>query len=350
MKTASLLKTHKKGIAAIATLVIGLAIFSSCKEEIKKDVPIRKQIVSSSTLHGVRLADGMPLDISISTRWEIEDNKLFETQFGTSGRYDTLVLTPKQRELASQVSNRYEYVDSVFTTQRQVFIQNLKKHLSKNLNEEGITVNEVIISKIEFPSTYTNVKERLALQDQELKSIKKQSVIDLENAQAQKSKAVAQGEVNVEQAQLDARLEKIQAEMEKSRRASMLARAETEKQVAAKRAEADARRQVLMAEADAKQRELFANVEAERNRKLNDVEVEKQTNLATVELEKGKKNEEIAFDANLKMAGLFEQNTSYAGYLINKELASKVSIAVLPSDQNDGVFSELLSNSTLFKK
>ncbi len=349
MKTPVFTKTAKKGLAVLSIAALGIAGFTSCKDKVKA-APVRKQIVSKSVLEGVRLADGMPLTISVSTRWEIEDSKLFEKQFGSTGRYDTLVLTPKQMELASQVSNNYDYVDSVFTSQRQAFIRNLKNHLTKNLSERGVEVNDVIISKIEFPTSYTQVKERLALQDQELKSIKKQSVIDLENAQAQKQQAIAQGEVNVEQAQLDARLAKIQAQMEESRRASMLASAETEKQVAAKRAEADARRQVLMAEADAKQRELFAEVEAERNKKLNNVEVEKQNALAEVELEKEKKNEEIAFNANVKLAGLFEENDTYASYLINKELASKVQIAVVPAGQDASVFSGLINSGTLLKK
>lgn len=336
-------------LTSLPLVVILLFTASSCQQD-KNVKPVRKQIVSESILHEVRLADGMPLTINLSTRWEIEDSRLFEEQFGSSGRYDSLVLMPKQMELASQVSNRYEHVDSVFTTKRQAFIQSLKTHLLANLGEKGVEVNDVIISRIEFPQSYTSVKERLALQDQELKSIKKQSVIDLENAQAQKQKAIAQGEVNVEQAQLDARLEKIQAEMEQSRRASMLARAETEKQVTAKRAEADARRQVLMAEADARQKELYAEVEAEGKRKLNNVEVQKQTQLADLQLEKERKNDEIDFQANVKMAELFQQNDTYAGYLINKELASKVQIAVLPAEQDASVFSEVLSNTAMFKK
>lgn len=350
MKTISFTRIPRPLIMSYMAVVLSAVVFTSCNQKTPTPTPIRKQIVTQAILQGVRLADGMPLAIAVSTRWEIENNQQFETQYGSAGRYDTLVLTPKQLELASQVSNTYQSVDSVFTTQRQAFIKSLKAHLTQNLSDDGVEVNEVIISKIEFPASYTQVKERLALQDQELKSIKKQSIINLENAQAQKEQAIAQGEVNVEQAQLDARLAKIQAEMEQSRRASKLASAETDKQVAAKRAEADARRQVLMAEADAKQREMFATVEAERNRKLNEVEVQKQTELAQVELTKEKKNEEIAFEANVKMAGLFEENGNYASYLINKELASKVQIAVVPAGQDASVFSDLLNNSTAFKK
>ena len=323
---------------------------TSCQKKQTQQEPVRQQMVSQSVLNGVRLADGMPLSIKLSTRWEIADSKHFEKQFGSTGRFDTLVLTPKQLELANQVSNRFEHVDSVFTTQRQAFILQLKQHLLNKLGEEGVEVNDVIVSKIEFPASYTNVKERLALQEQELKSIRKQSVIDLENAEAQKKKAIAQGVVNVEQAQIDARLEKIQAEMEQSRRASMLAKAETDKQVAERRAQAEARRQVLLAEADARQRELYADVEVERSRKLNNVEVKKQEELAQVELKKEEQNNELAYQHNIKMASLCEQRPAYASYLINKQMAEKVQIAVLPNDKNATVFSGLLNQEMTFAK
>ncbi len=330
----------------VALLLVG---FSSCKKEVNSKKAIRHQMVSKLILKDVRLADGMPLTIHLSTRWEVADKAKFEKQFVSSGRYDSLVLHPKQLELANQVSNTYLHVDSVFTVQRQGFIIDLKKHLLKNLGENDIAVNDVVVSKIEFPSLYTEAKERLALQDQELKRIRKQSVIDLEQAEAKKKYAVAQGAVNVEQAHLDAKLEKIQADMEKSRRASMLAKAETNKQVAERRAEADARRQVLMARADAEQKQLYANVDVERVKKLNELEVQKQEDLALVEGMKQSKTEEIAFQANVKLAELFAKNQSYAGYLINKEMASNVQIAVVPTGKEMNTFSSLLSQTEMFK-
>lgn len=332
-------------------ILLSLSIIScSQSSQEEKEKVITQQLVSQSVLNNVRLADGMALKLSISTRWKIENQKKFLEIFGSKGNYDSLVLMPRQKELANNISNLYESVDSVFTTQRHKYIKDLKAYISENLGEENVKIEDVIIAHIEFPSAYVQTKERLALQEQELKRIRKQSVIDLENAEANRKNAIAQGAVNVEQAKLNAELEKINAITENSRRKSMLARAETEKQVAEKRAESEARRQVLLAQADAEKQKLYASADLDKKSKLKDLEVKNQKELNQLALENEKEKDLMMFDQKMKMASLFNQNPNYASYLINKQLAESVEIAVLPTGTDPNVFSGLLNNSMGIKK
>ncbi|MCT4625327.1 MAG: SPFH domain-containing protein [Schleiferiaceae bacterium] len=199
--------------------LFSLTLLTSCE---KKEV-LRQQVITKSVLTDVRLADGIPLKISLSTRWVVEDMEDFTIQFTNTSKYDSLILLPKQFELANAVSINYPSVDSVFTIQRQAFIAELKTHLIANLSDNGISVNDIIVSNIEFPANYTQAKELLAMQEQELVRIQQQSIIDSVNAIANKQRALAQGDVNIEQAKINAELEKINAETEKSRRASALA-------------------------------------------------------------------------------------------------------------------------------
>lgn len=339
-------------LSKIATLLFFTFGLASCNQNNDNETYTaeKQQVVSKSFLYNIRLADGMPLNLSISTRWEIEDTKKFYKIFETTGKYDSLVLMPRQKELANNISNLYENVDSVFTTQRHIYIKDLKAYITKNLGEENIKIEDVIIAHIEFPQSYVQTKERLALQEQELKRIRKQSIIDLENAEANRKNAIAQGAVNVEQAKLNSELEKINAQTEGSRRKSMLARAETEKQVAEKRAESEARRQVLLAQADAEKQKLYADADIDKKNKLKDLEVKKQKELNLVALENEKEKDLILFDQKVKMAGLFNSNPTYASYLINKQLAESVQIAVLPTGTDTNVFSSLLTNSMASKK
>jgi hypothetical protein len=341
-----------KNTLKITFVSLGLVALTACNKtnSTKKADLVQQQVVTQSELNNVRLADGMPLTIQVSTRWTIEDKASFESQFNSVGTFDSLIFTPRQQELANMVSNRYNNVDSVFTGMRHVFINDLKGYLLSNLGEEGVSVDDVIISNVIFPSNYTRAKETLALQEQELKRIRKQSVIDLENSEARKQQAIAQGEIDKEQARLTAEVEKINAETEGSRRQSMMARAETEKQVAEKRAESDARRQVLMAEADAEKQKLYAAAELERQTKLKDLEVKKQTELNLVAIEKEKLREQMLFDQQVQMADLCSKNPTYATYLINKQLANNVQIAVLPSGQDATLFQGLLNNGLTSKK
>ncbi len=325
------------GMAKMGMLAIcGLALLASCEQT--SDEVIRQQVVSQTTLTNVRLADGIPLRIDVSTRWEIQNKDRFEDQFQSRTNYDSLVLFPRQLELANNVSNQYQNVDSVFTTQKHKFITDLKQYITENLGEEGIQINEVIIANIKFPPTYTKAKEKLAMQDQELKRIRKQSSIDLENAEAKKEQTSAQGEVSMAAAIMDAKVQKINAETEKSRRRSELARAETQKQVAEKQAEADARRQVLLAKAD-----------LERQTDLKNLDIQKQRDLNKVSLEQKNDMEILQFSQDMKMAKLCNDNPVYATYMVNKELASKVKIAVLPSGQNASVFQGFLENGMATK-
>ena len=325
--------------ALIATSLFCLLTTTGCKEEkLTPPTVISRDQVFQSSLYDVRLGDGIPLDVELSVRWKIEDYQKFSLQFESPDHYDSLILAPRQHELANKVSNTYHNVDSVFTIQRHQFINELKSYMKQHLGEEGIQIKEVIVSELKFPSSYTSSREVLATQEQELERIRRQSIIDLENRNAAKEQAEAQGKVDMAKAEMEAKVQKIKAETEKSIRASRLAKAETEKQVSKLQAIAESERQELMAKADLKKRE-----------GLKDLEIQKQKELNLIALEKQKQQEAIVFNKDLQMAKLCTENPAYANYMVNKELASKVQIAVLPSSQDASVFNNLLNNSMTSK-
>ena len=334
------MRTHKLFTRTLFAGFLAATLLTSCE---KKEI-VRQQVITKSSLKNVRLADGIPLNIDLSTRWVIEDMEAFKIQFRSTGNYDSLILLPKQLELANSVSIQFNHVDSVFTSQRADFLLALKTYLKDNLSDNGIMVNDIIISNVEFPQSFTQAKELLALQEQELERIKKQSVLDSVNNIANRQRAIAQGEVNIEQAKIDAELEKINAVTEKTRRASALARAETNKQVNERNAEAEKRRQILMAQAEAERQKLYAQKELEKKTELKNLEIQRQRELDQLAYEKVKKNEELKYDNDIKMAELCSKHPNYATYLVNQALAKNVQIAVLPSEFKGDVFSGLLGN------
>lgn len=319
----SLIKTTKRGFVTLAITSI-LFTLSSCGEP-KKEAPIvSKDFVHNTILRKVRLGDGIPLAINLSVRWKIEDYAQFSTQFFNANSYDSLILAPRELELANNVSNTYNNVDTLFNAQRQEFINELKAYLKDNLGEEGITIKEVIVSDIIFPENYLVSKEKIALQEQELATIRKQSAINLERAESNKLKTQADGLVAMKKAEVEAKVQKIKAETEKSIRLSRLAKAETEKQVSKMQAEADATRKKLLAKAA-----------LEEKTDLKDLEITRQEEVAQLE-----------FNKDMKMAQLCSENPVYATYMVNKELASKVQIAVLPNNQDASVFNSLLGSAS----
>lgn len=286
--------------------------------------------VNTSSLSDIRLGDGVPLSIQLSVRWHIDNADAFTLNYGSPQRFDSLILSPRQYEIVSQISNQFEDVDRVFTQERDVYIDALKEGLASQLGEEGIVIREVIVSQITFPSEYTAAKEKIGMQEQRLALIENEKLLALQQAKAQEQKAKADGQVRMAQAKMEGEVSEINAQSEKLKRLNTLARAETDAQVLKLKAAAEAERQKLM-----------AGSEADRQRQLAAADLDKQQKLADQEINKQKELDALALQKEKDFANLCVENPQYASFLISKELASKVQIAVLPSEDG-GIFNSML--------
>ncbi len=316
-------------------LLISLAfIFSNCQN---KKIP-SQDFVHQNLLTDVRLGDGVPLQLNISIRWTLEDVNNFYNQFITMDSFNQVVLKPRASELVKTISNEFPKVDSVFSSSRQLYINTIKNELLTNLGEEGIKIKEIILSDIGFPKTYTKAMEEVGLQRQEIERIRQMNIVELERATANKKKAEADGQVQIAQAEAQGKLQKIQAETEKERRKIELAKAETAKQV-----------QRMQAQAAAEKLQLMAKAELEQKRDLKNLDIQKQRDLEQIQIDKQRQMDKVAFEQQIDLAKLCAENPTFATFLINKELAGKVEIAVLPSGTNANVFQGLLNQNNPIK-
>lgn len=310
---------------------IGLGLAVAChKQQNIKTADILLDQVNHATLNQIRLGDGVPLNVQLSVRWHIDNLDLFKATYGSPKRFDSLILYPRQNEIVSQISNGFEDVDEVFGTERDTYIAALKGGLSEQLADDGISIKEVIVSSISFPAQYTEVKEKIGMQEQKMALIENEKLLSIRNAQAQEERAKAEGSVRIAQAKMDGDVSKINAETEKLTRLNTLAKAQTQAEVTKLNAKAEAERQKLM-----------AGAEAERQRQLAAVDLEKQQKLKDQDVKKVKDMDELAYTKEKDLASLCANNPKYASFLISKELASKVQIAVLPSEDG-GIFNSML--------
>ena len=323
---------------AMMLLMFALSLLSltSCQKNqtVNTNLEVRDQLFQSR-LQAVRLGDGVPLDLDIAIRWRIDDLVAFHTQFAHPRAFDTLILGPRSRELANEVANPFTSVDSIFGPWRQEFIQAVKKSFKEELGEEGVSIEEVIIPEIYFPKTYTDALEASGMKERKLEAIRQQNEVDLAAAKADKKRATAQGEISIEQARMEGKLQQIQAQTEEIRRKTELAKAETQRQVAEKQSYAEARKAELLAEADVTKVRALKKAEADHKRELEMIEVEKQRAF-----------DKAGLDKELEIAKICAKNPTYASYMVNKELASKVQIAVLPANVDGNIFGELLKMQT----
>lgn len=319
---------------AIAAVLFTTCDFNKFRGKIWPVEKPSRDMVHRHHLTEVRLGDGVPLSINLSVRWKILDLNVFNSQFSTPDSFNTAILEPRTLELVRTISNTFPSVDSVFYAHRPAYMAEVKQVLLDALGENGIFIKEIIVSKIDFPKTYTDAMEQVGLQRQELERIRQMNVVDLEKAEANKKKAAADGLVDIARAESEGRLQKIKAKTEESRRASEMAKAETESQVARMKAQDEAERNRLLAKADLEQRTDLKNMEIQRERELEQIQIDKQAQLDRIE-----------FDKQRDFAELCTANPVYASFLVNKELAAKVEIAVLPNGTDPNVFGDILKHT-----
>ena len=325
-------------------MILALALFAfSCKKAPKEVTTVSESQIPTEllrdqvhpfTLSNIRLGDGVPLILSLSVRWNIGDPEDFIDQFASCATYNSLIMQPRMLELISQEANTFPSVDSVFSTHRQDFITAIKDLLVEDLGQDEITVKEVIFTGISFPDTYTKAMEKSGLQKQELERIHQQNILDLAQADAKRKKEVADAKVAIAKAEAEGRIAKMKAQTEKSKRESELAKAETQAQIDRRKAEVEAERLKLLAKA-----------ELEKKQDLKNLDVQKQRDLMLLDVDRKKEMNKADFEQKVEMAKVLQENPVYASFLVNKELASKVEIAVLPTGSDPNVFGNLLKNN-----
>jgi len=300
--------------------------------EPKEVSPLTFDQVHQHTLTQIRLGDGVPMGMQLAVRWKIENEENFKTQFPSVDDYYQKIIVPRCFEITSTVSNTYESVDSVFSPQRQQYLDDIKSNLYGRLGEDGISIKEVIVSNLVFPANYTKAMEEAGMQRQQLERIKQRQGADLAQAEAEKEKAKAAGKVAIVKAEAAGRLQEIQAETEKSQRAIEMAKAETQNRVALLRTSNEAERNRVLASAELERQTELKNLELQRLREVDQLAIEKKKRMRLDEL-----------DSEMRFAKLCSENPTYASFLVNKELADNVQIAVLPTNSGDqNVFSDLI--------
>ena len=351
MKTTSLV------LFGLLTILLLNSCFKS-EQDSETSIPLHfyKDFVMNERINDVRLADGAPLDLEITYRWKLADVDSFYKEFGDLVFFDSLILRRRAKEIADIETVKFKSLDSVFTNQREDYINAIRTSLQFQLGGNEAIIKEVIITDLTFPIKYTRALESISLQKKEVEQIKQQSLVDLAKSEAKKKKAESDSKIELTLAESKSKLEKLQTKTEESRRSSMLAKAETESQVSMLKAQASAQKQRIAASAEldnqskqlALQRE---NVLANNQIALQDEEQRNNITLvnnkkATIQkMQLDKEQRQIEMDMELLFAKLCSDNPNYTEYLVNKELASQVEIAILPSGSELGMFENMIKKT-----
>ncbi|MDH3651690.1 MAG: SPFH domain-containing protein [Saprospiraceae bacterium] len=321
-------------LATGVTILCLMIVMASCNSKRWVFDELVREQIHRNLLQNIRLGDGVPLSIDVTWRWTINNPKAFGKTYISADSFNQMILVPYATEIVNLISHNYNSVDSVFASQRKHYIDNIRSSLLSNLITAHIHIDQVILAELHFPDRYAQAKEAIGIKAQELEHIGEQSRVDIAQAEAYRKQAEADGKIQIAEAEAEGRLQKIRAETEKNRRASELARAETQAQV-----------DRVKAQAEIEEKQMMARAELEKMRDLKNLELEKREQLDGLALDKERDLEQLNYENQVKLARLCTDNPVYASFLVNKELASKVEIAVLPTGTDPNVFGNLINNT-----
>ncbi|HHB78094.1 MAG TPA: hypothetical protein ENK85_02530 [Saprospiraceae bacterium] len=321
--------------ALLFGLLAVIIIFSvQCRQESGETTVatpnIEQDRVFKFALGPLRLGDGVPLSTEIYLRWKIDDRKAFFSQFASADTFQQLILYPRSHELAKLTAGQFESVDSVFYGQRAAFLDAIKSSILAKAGETNITIKEVIIADLVFPASYTHAMEKAGLHRQELELIEQKSKVALAEAVANRERAKAEAKLRIVQEEANARVELIKAKTEKNKRQNALAKEETRAQIKKRQTKAEAENIRLLAKAEADRKRFLAKAELEKQQQQNEMALEQEQ-----QVKAAVRKDEI------EMAKLYQDYPNYATTMVNKQLASHVKIAVLPSESNQEIFKSL---------
>jgi regulator of protease activity HflC (stomatin/prohibitin superfamily) len=276
----------------------------------------------------VRLHDGVPLVINADLHWQVSDQAIFGRYHAAPDSFPKWIMLPRAQEVLREYAHNFHSVDSVFFAQRTFFLKGAKQSLIESMQKDGVLVNDVLITSVEFPQSYVSAMEAAGLQRQEMERIKRQTAIAIAEAEGERKKTEAKAQIEIAQEIANAKVRDIQASTENKRRESELNRAETEVQLEAKK----------------------TITAAERQRQLDKVELEKVAGQNDLVVQKTQKLDQAEIDRNRELAKVYQEHPEYANFVVNKELAGKVSIAVVPPGQDQTVLNRFLDQTPKGKK
>ena len=268
----------------------------------------------------VQSLEGLNIGLAVTVRYRLDPNKLDSVQAHMPQPVDKELVPPvvasAWRELAPQYTVR-----EIFSTKREEVRQKAASIITRKLNEDGIVVEEVMLSDIQLPEEYAKGLEGLLLKEQEDDQMG--VLTDIQQKQVKISELQAEGEAGqkVKQAEGEAQSKVVEAKgeadamqytlplKEKQIEQSKL-EAEARKEATIQNAEADAQAKVIDSKAELERRNLFADAEANRVRLMAKANAERMTSEAE----------------------LLNKSPLLINKIVAERLSDKIQVLMVPSD------------------
>ena len=268
----------------------------------------------------VQSREGLNIGLAVTVRYRLDSNKLASVQAHLPQPADKELVPPivssAWRELAPSYSVR-----EIFSTKREEVRKAAAGIITKKLADDGIVVEEVMLSDIQLPEQYAKGLEGLLLKEQQDDQMAVDTDIQQKQVRIAELEAEADAKRKEKQAEGDAQSKVIEAKGEadamqytlplkqKQIEQSKL-EAEARKEATIQNAQADAEAKVIDSKAELQRRNLLADAEASRIKLIASANAERMTSEAT----------------------LLNKSPLLINKIVAERLSDKIQVVMVPSD------------------
>jgi regulator of protease activity HflC (stomatin/prohibitin superfamily) len=284
----------------------------------------------------VQSREGLDIGLGVTVRYRLDPNKLASVQAHLPQPADQQLVPPVVASAWRELAPEYT-VREIFSTKREDIRSRASAIITRKLAEDGIDVEEVMLSNIELPPQYAQGLEGLLLKEQQDDQMGVLTDIQQKQVRIAELQAEAEAAQKVKEAEGDAKAKVVEAKgesdamqytlplKEKQIEQSKL-EAEARKEATIENAEADAQAKVIDSKAEEQRRDLLADAEANRIRLLAAADAVKMASEAT----------------------LLNKSPLLIDKIVAEKLSDKIQLVMVPSDGKfffaDDVFKGISAN------
>lgn len=280
----------------------------------------------------VQSREGLNIGLGVTVRYRLDPNKLATVQAHLPQPPDKEIVPPVVASAWRQLSPAFT-VREIFSTKRDEIRGKAAAIIAKKLSEDGIVVEEVMLSDIQFPPEYAKGMENLLLKEQQDDQLDVETQIQQKQVRIAELQAEAEAAQRVKEAEGNAKSKVVEAKGEAD--AMQYTLPLKQKQIEQSKLEAEARKEATIqnAEADAQAKVIDSKAELERRNLLAEAEASRIKLVAAANAER------MASEATL-----LNKSPLLINKIIAERLSDKIQVVMVPSDGKFFFASDVFKN------
>jgi regulator of protease activity HflC (stomatin/prohibitin superfamily) len=268
----------------------------------------------------VQSLEGLNIGMAVTVRYRLDPNKLSSVQAHMPQPVDRELVPPVVASAWRQLAPEYT-VREIFSTKREEVRAKAAAIITRKLGEDGIVVEEVMLSDIQLPEQYAKGLEGLLLKEQEDDQLGVMTDIQQKQVRIAELQAEAEAVQKVKAAEGEAKSRVVEAKGESD--AMQYTLPLKQKQIEQSKLEAEARKETTIqnAEAAAQAKVIDSKAELERRNMMADAEASRVRLMASADAER-----------MTSEAALLNKSPLLINKIIAERLSDKIQMVMVPSD------------------